>query len=610
MNSFLAMFWKELIQVSNRARFAVQRSLLVLGMSAFLAFMAWDVVYRQGMDEGGFRYQAMASFGRNFFLIAAGLFMIVLPLAAMVFASAIVASETVRKRLPLLLVTPLGSGAIVGSKAASVFTRVTLGFFVAALPLMAILQLFGGVDSTMVITAAVLIVANVWLYASLGLAVSVLNRTVAGAISWAAVLTVAWNVAPFMVDESLSRGSIPPSSLHILDLSPLYVFVRFADARLLFNQLAFHVGVNFCIGALLLAWAFAAFRPMAIRHLSGAPKRRAANLVRNWIPRGKKGMSSPSALSGWFGTGVISKELASWRVTRVLLPLVWFAGVWAMAILSSILSPGGSMFSDREFHEGMFFVEAVGFLFLLANYASVRIAGEKEAMTFQTLALTPLGAVRILSGKAAAVLIEQSLPIGLLSLHLGLVLLLGSAARAPMAQTVGLVAGLVISMLYSVVMGLYFSLSAKKVSEAIVATSITWFLGVFVMILLVEVAGSAIDPSPWIEVILGTVGILCVLAWLVFALVRSARRGVGSFIAYLSYAAVSAALLLLVLSGRETSMEVLYSYASILPAASVIPWQWSHPGVSAMVLPVQAGVLAWMAVMSLAQFAAQARRAS
>ena len=172
MNSFLAMFWKELIQVSNRARFAVQRSLLVLGMSAFLAFMAWDVVYRQGMDEGGFRYQAMASFGRNFFLIAAGLFMIVLPLAAMVFASAIVASETVRKRLPLLLVTPLGSGAIVGSKAASIFTRVTLGFFVAALPLMAILQLFGGVDSTMVITAAVLIVANVWLYASLGLAVS------------------------------------------------------------------------------------------------------------------------------------------------------------------------------------------------------------------------------------------------------------------------------------------------------------------------------------------------------------------------------------------------------------------------------------------------------
>jgi hypothetical protein len=242
----------------------------------------------------------------------------------------------------------------------------------------------------------------------------------------------------------------------------------------------------------------------------------------------------------------------------------------------------------------------------------VRIAGEKEAMTFQTLALTPLGALRILSGKAAAVLIEQSLPICLLSLHLALVLWLGSASYAPMAHMAGPVAGLVLSMLYSVVMGLYFSLSAKKVSEAVVVTSIMWFLGVFVIIVPVEIASSLLDPSGRLEHISGTIGIVCVLPWLAFTLVRSARRGVGSFMAQLSYAAASAALLLFLFSSGQNSIGVLHSYAFILPAASVIPWQWDQSSVSAayMLLPAQVGVFAWMVAMSLVQFGAQARRAS
>jgi len=622
MGEFAAMLWKELLQVSNRGRFALQKVVLAGLLGTAFIFVAYGQIY---MDANTTTYQDMSVFGRWFFLVSTVALAFTLSAAAMVFAAGIVTAETVRRRLPLLLVTPLGSGAIIGSKALSVFARVASGVLVA-LPMVALLEIFGGVDSRMIATAVVLILSNVWLYAWMGLAASVLRRTTIGAISLATGAAILWNMLPGFIYVMAgimghARGAESP---WLFGLSPLYEFTMFVEARLGLVDAAYHVGVNGILGAVFMATSFLAFRPMAIRRASGEGGESGRGFFLG-LGR-KKPTARPAgraALAGFFGAGMIGKELASSRAARRLLPILWFMAVWGFVILVSVSEQNWPELGDADFEWGMFMAEAVGVIFLLSIYASNKVAAEKESMTFQTLALTRLGALRVLGGKAASVIVEQAAAVAILFAHMVLVASLGGAWEPGrgwrsygfgLGQYVFLAAGLAFSIAYSTVVGIYFSLASRKPGEALVATGLAWFGGVYAAILPILLGGAALGAASDEDIFRLGLGLVPVaLGVLGFLLVRSVKRGWTSILAFVSYALFTSSMYVLVTwPSKAYGDGELGVLLTVLPVSLLAPPQADVSGthVSYYVFPILLGTFAWMAAASLASFEAEARKAA
>jgi len=605
MLQFVAMFWKELIQVANRRRFVAAKSVLVLVISVCFVLLAYSVVYT---DRGDSLYAEMSSFGRGFFLFSMALLTVVLSVYAMTVASGIVASETARRRMPLLLVSPLGSGAIVGSKALAVFSQVAIGFLIA-LPVFALLQMFGGVDSKMVLTAAAFLVSNVWFYGSIGLLASVLTTNIIWAVSLAGLAMFLWNLLPFILWIFFYNAfNLKTPPWYFGYLSPFYTYVSFSVARVAAGDLAYHFGVNFFAGLLLTSLAFAAFRPIVTRRLAGPPgasKRRARRATPGGTPKRQR-RSALRALAGRLEPGILSKELVSSRLSRVLLPFFWFAIPWGILFIVSFSTGEWPDFADKELASALFFTEAVGFLFLLAIFASTRFAAEKEAATLQNLALTRLSALRILAGKGVALLVEQAAPITLLSLHLLLALHLAAGER-----WASCLAGFVASLGLAVTFGLYFSLACRRIVEAVVATAIAWAVGAYAILfplaLLAEHYRVGADTQQFAAFISAP---FCVI-WLIFVLVRARKRGFGSLLAFLSYALLSAAIYATVWSARQ-HVAIGSLMFTMSPMAALFPGEWTEKGVPAIlyVLSIQTVVFVWMILASLANFEQQARRSA
>ncbi len=606
MRDFLTMFWKELLQVSNRRRFATQKTVIAALVAAIFTLMAYGVVYEGSRAT----FEQMASFGRSFFYTMVGVMAPLLSLAALVFASGIVVAERVRQRLALLLVTPLGGTAIVGSKAASVFSRV-MGAMLIALPAVALLQVFGGINRESVLTGVVFVVSNVWLYGLIGLLCSVVGRSATGAIARAAVVALAWNLVPLFylmyitatVRMGAGLGPGPWTGLSPFDLSGFFEYFMMVWTPPQFSvweHVACHAIVNGIAGGLCLVVALAAFRTTSRRLVSGAPDKRVSRRLRraqraqaaaearfkaedaaadaSGRPRPDRALP-PSALlriSTWFDDCVIGKELAHWRPWRTTLPLAWFVVVWVVVLLFSAAVGEMPNPADTSFEWPMFLVEAVGFLFLLSLAASTRIAREREGRTLQALAITSLGAWRIVRGKAVSLLIEQSLPLLVLYAHLVFIMWLDFPSPAAAAARLG---GLAVSAVLCTALGLYFSISAKTAAHAVIMTALTWFLGIYavgvpVMWLLallssgrVDGLGSAASNS--------TVGIVLALAALfaIFVTLRAARRrGHGMALAFLAYATLAGAATMFITDaagvGRGDAAALMMVF---LPAASIFP---------------------------------------
>jgi len=606
MYQFTAMLWKELLQVSNRLRFAIQKCALAGAVAGLFGIMAYGAIYASGRAA---TYEAMSAFGRTFFLAATGLVALALSLSAMAFASLIVVSENVRRRLPLLLVTPLGPGAIVGSKCLSVIAQIMLGFLVT-LPVFAMLPVFGGVDWKMVVMAVVLIAANVWLYAAMGLAASVLGSSVVSAASGAAGTALVWNVLPLVVTLPFLDSKIPAAlTTYVHPLSPLYVFAAFVEGKLSSGQLAYHAGVNAGLGAAFLAVALAAFRPRAMALLSGAPRQRRLGL--HWFGRrGTGGAWSRPLVTRWFEPGILSKELACRRRRWALLPMLWFGLIWGMVFIYAVSTGHGPDLSDKEGHWGLFIVESVGFFFILSVYASTRVSGEKEAMTLQTLSLTRLGGAKILAGKAAAVIIGQALPLGVLLAHLALILWIDFP---PLEYAALSVFGFAISAVFSTLLGIYFSLAAKKTSGAMALTAVTWFGGVWMALAPMSITANALGASDNAMAAFLAPVVPFVAITLALVLARSAKKGIGGAGAMATYAGLTASAFVLVSLPLKTISDEFVVALSILPTSGLVLSETqvqAGSGTAAWsVLPIQLAALAWMAATCLVSFEAKARAA-
>jgi len=605
---FGAMLWKELLQISHSRGFAAWKTVLAAVLAGSFAVAAYFAIY-SWPDETP--YETMPFFGRVFLLATTGIMAFALSMAAMNYASAIIVSEAVNRRLPFLLVTRLGSGAIIVSKAAAVCARV-LAVVVTSLPFLAILNCFGGSDWRMVAAAAAFIGTNVWLYTSVGLFASVVSRTARAAQSVALSAALLWCILPpfvYVILESLWK-SMGPSLYWLLLLNPFFVFATFAGGSLSAAGLAYHVAVNLALSAVFTGVAVGLFRPLALRNLSAGAKDRRPRFL-PWSKRQRAVREAPAILTRWFDVGIIRKELASWRTGRAILPLVAFACVWGWVIGVSAVENDWTMLTRSQERYMMFVVEASFFLLLLAFNASSRIAGEKEARTFQLLALTSLGARRILAGKAFAAIVEQAPAILFLFAHLAVLSALG-APPVPAAVWTGI--GLAVSTVFAASLGTYASLTSKKIQDAVGVSLFLCFAGGYMAILPViglwtVLRGGGVQGG--ILPALIVVPIAAAVLALTFGRLR--RRGMGNALAVVSYGLLVASLTAVATIPRAdyVSQDSFVTFWATV-GGSLMPWTFKINGIHAALvgLAVQIGLLAWMAAASVAGFEGQVRRSA
>ena len=610
MLDFLTMLWKELVQVSNRGRFSVQKMLIGALVCGIFILMSYSIVY----DRGGATFQDMASFGSTFLYVLIGVLMPLLSLAALVFASGVVVAEKVRHRLALLLVTPLGASAIIGSKAAGVYIRVLAGLLIA-LPAAAMLQLFGGVDRAGVLRGLVFIVSNVWLYGAVGLFASVVARTAAGAIVLGAVITVFWNLVPFFyfLFQQYTRAASGArfAMSWVYSLSPIVMFVSYLETSpSVGREMVVHAVANALVGAAFLALALILFRSTSRRLVSGAPARRDLRRAkRASAPRPRR--SPFLRFSQWLDDCIMAKEMLHWRPWRSLVPLGWFGLIWGVVISVSLAFGEAPDLYDDNFQWSLFLFEAVGFFFLLSLMGATRIAGEHEARTLQVLIMTRLTALRIILGKAGSLLVEQSLPIFILAAHLAFIMYI-DVPDAP-AATVKVV-GFLVTIAFCAMLGVYFSLAARTAAHAVVLTALTWFLGIIAAAFPVILVGELLfhpGSREWTWALAIIFSLLALLGILV-TLTRGRRRGHGLILAFFTYSTIAAALVAGIAATSDTGVndDDLAALVTLLPASSLLPWDWQMQSISVplLMLPVQVALLVWMFFASVLTFDAQARR--
>ncbi|MHC4712895.1 MAG: hypothetical protein ACYTAN_06440 [Planctomycetota bacterium] len=471
------MLWKELTQVANRRRFRLQVVFAAAGMTALFAFAGIDMIYPRSA-AGQVTWYEMARFGFGVFAGGSALLTIFVCLCALASAAAIVSEEHIGQRLSLLLVTPLGGASIVVAKLGSVLARSSV-VAIAALPVFALLPFFGGVEARLVVCVAALLVANVWFYGCLGLLSSVVCRTKGAALNLAAGLAILYNSALFLLLVNWQTSCYAPPHVHVAALSPFFTFIGLMNGDLPLRYGFLHAAQTVATGSFLLAAAAALFRPLAMKNLSGGQARSRKH-------RRKTRKSDDAAVRRTrkhclfgFGKGVISKELCSAKPWHAALSLSWFAIFYTGIFAASLALDEWAHWYTPAGHYSLFLAEAVGVFLFLSLAASMTIVRERRKRTLQPLLLTRLGRARIVFGKAAALVIQGAPALALLAVHLTIINVWVRIDRSPQAINLDRLPflGLPAAVIFSIALGLYFSVAAKKEVTAGLSTVLTWFLG-------------------------------------------------------------------------------------------------------------------------------------
>jgi len=480
------MLWKEMVQLSNRLRFGLEKTLFAAGVAVVFYLFA-----REYLGGEGVGYESLARFGRYFFLTSLALFSMAACVAVLITASVVVSSERSAGRLPLLLVTPLGPRSIVAAKGLGVYIRAGV-WVVAIAPIYGLLLFFGGVDRRMVVEGLLFLATNVWLYGCIGLFFSAVRRRPLSALGLSALTAFSWNVAIFFVAWWLAEASARPpvNYFYILSLSPLFAFSLIAGSVAastvavpfpISYLLVLHLSVNVLLGLLFFLGAFLLFGRSAFRIYDVS--RRKARIQHTRAGRRSGGLLPRLARAlPWRCDGLVSKELLTASGMMWLAPFIWFATVWGLCLLL-VLSGERLTGNDRI---AFYHLQAAGLLLLAVVFSASALAGEKEERTLGLLHLSSLGRVKTLAGKAGAILIGFAPAVLVL---LGQLFLFAHLGSTEWAQAGVDVVFLAVELCYAMLLGLYFSSAARSRVEAVALAALTWLFGPLAVALFLQLTG-------------------------------------------------------------------------------------------------------------------------
>jgi ABC-type Na+ efflux pump permease subunit len=196
MNPVGPMFVFELARVARRQRLTTGRCLYVFLLLGLLALIYLSLFSNRGPDSlmdflfrSSVNPRDLATFGLTFFMVFTFVQYFIGSFSMASSAAAILAEEKERHTLPFLLTTTLADHEIVLGKLAARVAQVMM-LLMAGLPVLATMQVMGGIDPVLLAYSFIAIFATIISAAGLGAWASVMAHSVKAATGWA-VMTVA-----------------------------------------------------------------------------------------------------------------------------------------------------------------------------------------------------------------------------------------------------------------------------------------------------------------------------------------------------------------------------------------------------------------------------------
>ena len=428
---------KELRVASRRRRTYALRFVYLAALTAYVAW-AWTNETQWYGTRSRADALRMTAFAEGVTARILLFQFVALPAIAIVMLSTSVTEEIQRRTLSVLMTTPVSAFSIVLGKLASQVFQLAL-LLAISLPLLVLLQVFGGVPREAVAVGLMVTLTTCILAGSVSMLVSTVFRRAYVAVL---VTVVALLVASVVVSvvHVLVMDLLPPTMTtegeFIAALDPIRWLMLIAPdpTRLLMLQTVgslalqavVHVLVVLGLSALLLAWTARRLRRVGLRLATGElrPAVRWEQIMR--LKRGGR-----PVLAVWLRRVTGSPVL--WRETQVRFGPSRMAAVVAWAVtLAAVTSMDALAFAAPQFTASVIFTGLAVALWILTVLVAVvqpapAIAGEREAGTLALLLATPLSRWRIVLDKALAA-IWRSGPIWmLLAAHLVLFVVLGVA---------------------------------------------------------------------------------------------------------------------------------------------------------------------------------------
>lgn len=385
----------------------------------------------------------MAKLAETYFSVFMVVQFIVVCLMTPAAVAGAIAEEKERRTLEFLLATDLRDREILFGKLASRVGSVLL-FLLAGLPVLALMQFFGGIDPELVFAGFAATVVLVLSLAALSIAASVMSRRARDAIAMTYLLAVAYVLtsgvvyvlctAPplrwsidlhyFTVDsEDIGYPFITGNPFFMV---PYVVETRGRSTIGLFRALGHFTIFHLIVIAIFVAWAGLRLRAIALVQMFGGSRR---SLVRRLMPNSPKSRVKPAPrTSSRFARPAVGENPVMWKEVFVDtgLRLTGLGRIMIMGLIGLSFVPAAFIFwftivepsswqssgpwwsSERwdAFGEGMNrYLRAAGavattlvFLAIAIRGASA-ISGERDRHTIDALLTTPLSVRSIVWGK-------------------------------------------------------------------------------------------------------------------------------------------------------------------------------------------------------------------
>lgn len=508
-NLFGPVFFYDIVRV-GRQRLTFGLRLLYAGLVGAVLLMMYSswLTYTAytAHTPGGLGTNELSRFGTEFFQTFAVIQFVVVVLLTPVYVGGTICVEKERKTLEFLFATDLRNREIIFGKLASRVTNLLM-FTLLGLPILTLVQLFGGVDPEQVLalfvatatTVVGLAAVSIWYSTMLKKARDAIMLTYLSYLAYcfASLFAAAYtNIAPFKgwwnTPVNLGFASVGLNDLfwRAADGNIAWQLVLMGNAgRLgtaLGDQLARYVLFWAVVGGLFLGHAILRLRAVALAQSygpSGGTRSRKKKVVTTTgavekVVVNERARALPPVgdnpvfwkevfVDGGARGGVLGKVIAGLIVALLFVPL-------AMIVWFTFFEPHrygyGDLWTEFRREVNAWVRGVTGVLTgLIVLSAAVRGAGaityEKDKDSWVSLLSTPLTADEILTGKWWGVVLGLRRAYFLLVLVWSVGLVLGAANPVMVVLTAGAVALYTAAFAW---VGLYFSMTARNTMVATV----------------------------------------------------------------------------------------------------------------------------------------------
>lgn len=505
------IFDKELRVSSRRRRSYSLRFFYILLLMFFIAAVWLSVVNVEG--SATVQRSRMAEAGTRIITGIVIFQFVAMQILAVIMLSNAVSDEVYHRTLGLLMTTPINSLQIVMGKVLSRLLQMIL-LLAITFPVLAIVRVLGGVSWGYLLSSLCITLTAALFGGSLSLLISIRNRRAYAVILQTMFILVSFYfILPMVIatrggqmSGPLSMGQsplVPSLAAVLLHINPVAgIALTTSQALSPVGQAMPYSWLLQCaamlgLSALVLAWATAVVRKVALRQATGQleawfkPKRLKR---RNRAPVGADAGDSPQgAIKRVLGPPVIWRELRAPFIQGVdnrnsHIGLAVTIGALAFTYLAS----ARAKCLDQSFVHTAY-IMLFGFLGTVVNvvFATTRITAEKESQSWLLLLATPLSNGEILFGKAVSA-VRRCVPLwGLLAGHMILFVLIGYIHAAAIVHLFLLVAWVTCFITGA---GLYFGTRFARTTSAVVA-GFSLILGLWAVVPILVGLLSVIAPQ-------------------------------------------------------------------------------------------------------------------